>query len=39
VGTDVFVTDKAGIRTLPEDPRREAGVRQRKENVQANANK
>ena len=39
MGTDVFVTDKAGIRTLPEDPRREAGIRQRKENVQANANK
>lgn len=31
VGTDVFVTDKAGIRELPEDKRREEGVQQRKE--------
>lgn len=38
VGTDVFVTDKAGIRELPSDKRREDAVRQRKENVQANAN-
>lgn len=35
VGTDVFVTDKAGIRALPEDERREEGIRQRKENVAA----
>lgn len=33
VGTDVFVTDKAGIRELPTDKRRDEGVRQRKENV------
>ena len=33
VGTDIFVTDKAGIRELPEDKRREEGIRQRKENV------
>ena len=32
VGTDVFITDKAGIRELPEDQRRDEGVRQRKEN-------
>jgi len=30
VGTDIFVTDKAGIRELPSDQRREEGVRQRK---------
>ena len=36
VGTDVFVTDKAGIRTLPEDQRRDEAVAQRKENVQQN---
>ena len=33
VGTDVFVTDKAGIRELPEDKRREDAVLQRKENM------
>ena len=33
VGTDVFITDKAGVRDLPEDKRREEGVRQRKENA------
>ena len=38
VGTDIFVTDKAGIRDLPDDNRRDSGVRQRKENVQAKAN-
>lgn len=39
VGTDIFVTDKAGIRELPNDERRNEGVRQRKENVQAAANR
>ena len=39
VGTDVFVTDKAGIRELPDEERREEGVRQRKENAQQNANR
>ena len=34
VGTDVFITDKAGVRDLPEDKRREEGVLQRKENTQ-----
>ena len=33
VGTDVFITDKAGVRDLPEDKRREEGVRQRKDNT------
>ena len=32
VGTDIFVTDKAGIRSLPEDKRRDEGVLQRREN-------
>ena len=32
VGTDVFITDKAGVRDLPEDKRREEGVKQRKDN-------
>ena len=35
VGTDVFITDKAGVRDLPEDKRREEGVLQRKENANA----
>ena len=35
VGTDVFITDKAGVRDLPEDKRREEGVLQRKENAKA----
>ena len=39
VGTDVFVTDKAGIRSLPEDERRDEGVRKRKENKNLLANK
>ena len=39
VGTDIFITDKAGIRELPEDKRREEGVLQRKENLQGAANK
>ena len=39
VGTDIFITDKAGIRELPEDARREEGVRQRKENEQKLANR
>lgn len=39
VGTDIFITDKAGIRELPEDERREDGVRQRKENEQKLANR
>lgn len=39
VGTDIFITDKAGIRELPEDERREEGVRQRKENEQKLANR
>mmetsp|Transcript_19810 Transcript_19810/g.24480 ORF Transcript_19810/g.24480 Transcript_19810/m.24480 type:complete len:220 (+) Transcript_19810:519-1178(+) len=39
VGTDVFITDKAGIRELPEDDRRDDAVRQRKENQQRLANR
>ena len=34
VGTDIFVTDKAGIRELPEDQRRDEGILQRKELIQ-----
>ena len=39
VGTDIFVTDKAGIRELPDTERREEGVQQRKENYSALANR